>query len=66
MPVEQDPSENRISLIHEKVNIDLELVKNLSVLREKCALLLQRKQKQQAENVKQKGEINNEYSNSKS
>ena len=49
-----------------KVNIDLELVKNLSVLREKCALLLQRKQKQQAENVKQKGEINNEYSNSKS
>lgn len=66
MPVEQDPSENRISLIHEKVNIDLELVKNLSVLREKCALLLQRKQKQQVENVKQKGEINNEYSNSKS
>ena len=66
MPVEQGPSENRISLIYEKVNIDLELVKNLSVLREKCALSLQRKQKQQVENVKQKGEINNEYSNSKS
>ena len=66
MPVEQDPSENRISLIYEKVNIDLELVKNLSVLREKCALSLQRKQKQQVENVKQKGEINNEYSNGKS
>lgn len=66
MPVEQDPSENRISLINKKVNIDLKLVKNLSVVCEKCALSLQRKQKQQVENVKQKGEINNEYSNSKS